>query len=69
MREVGIIVDDVGKNQCSNIHSDKGTQFITFNDIVIILPKYYQKLIVFITTFPYEHKIVPLQTYDTAIAK
>lgn len=69
MREMGMIVDDFGKNQCSNIYGDKGTQFISFNDSTIILPKYYQKLIVFITTFPYEHKIVSLQTYDTAMEK
>ena len=66
MREMGIIVDDVSKNHSLNIHGDKGTQSINFDDGTIIPLKCCHTLMVFITTIPTEHEIATLPTYDIA---
>ena len=67
MREMGIIVDDVSKHHLSNIHGDKGTQSINFNDGTIIPLKCRHTLMVFITTIPTEQEIATLPTYDIAM--
>ena len=67
MREMGIIVDDVSKNHSLNIHGDKGTQSINFDDGTIIPLKCRHTLMVFITTIPTEHEIATLPTYDIAM--